>query len=149
MPPAPGTLPLLIFEQATVSIVDAAMQHQFTGARLQFRQREFAQQRNWIVIQLIPSHRIQIKEQSNGIVIPAPPQIARQRPQPLLRRNDESVERSGFANDRSHLPGSFGQHTNFIFRKNSGFDRLHNQNTLQYAAIDQRNAQERLIGVLA
>ena len=33
--------------------------------------------------------------------------------------------------------------------KTRGFDGLHHQNALQNAAIDQRNAEERLVGVLA
>ena len=45
------------------------------------------------MIELTPTQRIEIAEQAGGIVIPAPPQVASQRPEPLLSGRDESIER--------------------------------------------------------
>ena len=115
----------------------------------QLLQRILVQQRDRIVIELPPAHRIEIAEQAGGIVVPAPPQISRQRPQPLLDGRDEAVQRARFAHHRRHLGRRLGQHANLVFRKHSRFHRLHHQHALQHAAIDQRNAQEGLVGVFA
>ena len=82
-------------------------------------------------------------------MVPAPPQVARQCPEPLLQRSDKAIQRSRLAHDRSHLRRRFRQHANFIFAEDAGLDGLHHQHALQNAAIDQRNAQERLVGLFA
>ena len=146
---APGAVGLQIFLLAAVRVVDPAVQHQFARAALERRQRHLGQQRDGIVIQLPPAHRIQIAEQAGGIVVPAPPQIARQRPQPFLRRRDEAIERARLADHRRNLRGGFHQHPNFVLAEYARFDRLHHQHALQHAVIDQRDAQERLVGVFA
>ncbi len=125
------------------------MQHQLRGAGFQFGQRKLSQQRHRIVVQFIPARRIQIEKQAGRIVVPTPPQIARQGPQPLLQRSNETIKRSGFAHNWSDLGGRFRQHSNLVFAENAGLDRLHDQNALQNSAIDQRNSQERLVGILA
>ena len=125
------------------------MQHQFAGAAFQLGQRNLRQQRDRIVIQLPPAHRIEIAEQAAGIVVPAPPQIARQRPQPLLRGRDEAVQRARFADHRRHLRGRLHQHPHFVVAKDARLDGLHHQHALQNASIDQRNAQKRLVGIFA
>ena len=51
--------------------------------------------------------------------------------------------------DRRDLGGGLGQHPHFIFAKDAGLDGLHHQNALQHAAIDQRNAEERLVSIFA
>ena len=102
-----------------------------------------------IVIELPPAHGIEVAEQTAGIVVPAPPQVARQRPQALLRRSDEAVQGARFADDRSHLGSGLAQHANFIFPKDTGRDGLHYQHALQHAAVDQRNAEKRLVSLFA
>ena len=97
-----------------------------------------------IVIQLPPAHRIQVAEQAGGIVVPAPPEIARQRPQPFLRRSDETVERAGLADHRRDLRRRLRQHADFVFSKDARLDCLHDQHALQHAAIDERHAQKDL-----
>ena len=39
--------------------------------------------------------------------------------------------------------------SHFIFPKGAGLDGLHDQNALQNASINQRNAEKRLIGIFA
>ena len=108
-----------------------------------------AEQRDRIVIELPPAHRIQIAEQAGGIVVPAPPQIARQRPQPLLRGSDEAIQRARLAHHRRDLRGRLGQHLDFVVRESARLDRLHHQNALQNSAIDQRHAEKGLVGLFA
>ena len=112
-------------------------------------QRNFREQRDRIVIELPPAQRVQIAEQAGGIVVPAPPQIARQGPQALLHRSDKAIERARLAHHRRDLRGGLGQHLNFVVVKNARVDRLHHQNALQNAAIDQRHSQKRLVSLLA
>ena len=102
-----------------------------------------------IVIELPPAHRIEVAEQAGGVVVPAPPQIARQRPEPLLRGRDEAVERARFAHHRRHLRGGLRQHADLVFAESPRLHGLHHQNALQHAAVDQRHAQKRLVGVFA
>ncbi len=97
------------------------------------------------MIQLAPAHRIQVAKQADGIVIPAPPQVARQRPQPLLRGRDEAIERAGFADHRRDLRGGLRQHANLFRVKDARLDGLHHQDALQDAAIDEGNSEKRLI----
>ncbi len=101
------------------------------------------------MVEFPPAHRVQVAEQAGGILIPAPPQIARDRPQFFLRRGDEAIERARLADHRRYLRRRFGQHANFIVRKSSGLDRLHHQDALQHAAVDDGDAQEGLVGIFA
>src|SRR5271167_671045 len=87
---SPGAVRVQVLLQATIGVIDAAVQHQLRSATLQPSQRKLRQQRNWILIQLPPAHRIEVTEQAGGIVIPTPPQIASQRPESLLRGRDEA-----------------------------------------------------------
>ncbi len=80
----PGSIRFQIFQHAAIGVVHAAMEHDFGGAHFQLGERQLAQQSHWIVVELVPSRRIQIEEETRGVVVPTPPQIARQCPQPLL-----------------------------------------------------------------
>ena len=146
---APGALRILVLAQAAIGVVDPAVQDEFGGARLEFGERIFVQQRDRAVIELTPSQGVNIAEQAARIVIPAPPQIAGQRPQPLLSRRDETVERARFAHDVRYPVRRLGEQTNLILREDSRLQGLHHQNALQHAAIDERNSQERVVIVLA
>ena len=101
------------------------------------------------MVQFAPTRRIQIKKQARRVMVPTPPQIARQRPEPLLQRGDEAIERSRFAYYRSDLRGRLRQHSNFFFAEHAGFDGLHHQNSLQNAPFNQGNAEKRLVSILA
>ena len=77
---APGALGILVLAQAAIGVVDAAVEDEFGGARFQFGERVLVQQRDRTMIELAPAQRIEVAEQARGIVVPAPPQIAGQRP---------------------------------------------------------------------
>ncbi len=98
-------------------------------------------------MKLPPAHRIQVAEQADGIVIPDPPQVTRQRPQPFLHRRDESIQSPGFADDRRNLGRRLRQHPDFVGVKDASLDGLNHQDALQNAAVDHREAEERLIRI--
>jgi len=77
---APGAIGAQILLLAAIGVIDAAVQDQFARALLQFRQGEFGQQSDRVVIQLPKTYRVQVAEQAGRIVIPAPPKITCQRP---------------------------------------------------------------------
>jgi len=62
------------------------MQNQFAGAPLQPREWKPGENGNGIVVELPPAHGVEIEKKAAGIMIPTPPEIARQRPKALLRR---------------------------------------------------------------
>ncbi len=121
------------------------MQNQFRSAPLDLSQWNLAEQRDWILVQLPPARGIQIAKQADAIVVPAPPNVAGQRPEPFLRRSNESVQRASLAHHRRHLVGRLHQHANFILPEDPRVLGLHNQNSLQDPAVDQRYAQERSV----
>src|SRR5437867_483600 len=67
-------------------IVDAAIQHHFCRPLRQSLGREFAQQRDWIVIELPPADWIEIAEEIDDFRMPGPPQVAGQRPTLVVER---------------------------------------------------------------
>jgi hypothetical protein len=69
----PGSLRVLVLAQATIGVVDPAMQNELGGTLFEFVERILVQQRDGTVIELTPALRIDIAEQAGGIVIPAPP----------------------------------------------------------------------------
>src|ERR1700687_1375106 len=93
----PGAVRLKIFLLTTVSVMDTAVQHQLFGATLKFGGRHLYHKLNWILIELSPARGIKVEEQVRGIRVPAPPQIAGERPQSLLDRRDKAVESTRFA----------------------------------------------------
>ena len=130
MPCTPGSLSLLIFPQAPVRVVDAAVQGEFSGSRLQLGEWKLRQQGNRIVIKSAPAYGIEIKEQPHRVMVPTPPQVARQSPEPFLRGSNETIERARFAYDRGDLGRRFAQHANFVFREDPWRHGLDNQNAL-------------------
>ena len=107
------------------------------------------QQRDRVVIQLTPASRIEIVEQAAGVLVPAPPQVARERPQLFLRRRDEPVHDAGLADDRRHLDGGRHQRLDLLVGEVARLERLHHQRALQHAVVDERHAEERLERLLA
>ena len=146
---APGPVRLQILQHAAVGIVHPAVEHEFRRPGFQFGQRHLAQQGDRIMVQFTPAVRIEVEKKAGRVVIPTPPQVPRQGPQPLLQRCDETIEGASLAHHWSNLPGSLGEHSNFLRAENASFDRLHDQNTLQDAAIDQRHPQEGLVSVFS
>ena len=90
------------------------MKHQLSGAAFQPGKWNLVEQGNRVVVEFSPAHRVQVAEQTGGILIPAPPQIAGERPELLLGRGDKAVERASFADDRRDLGGGFAQHLDFV-----------------------------------
>ena len=82
-------------------------------------------------------------------MVPTPPQIAGQSPEPLLGRSNETAQGAGLAHDRSDLGGSLRQHLDLIFPKSLGFDPLHNENALQHASLNERDSEKRLVSIFA
>ena len=83
---APGAVGKQIFLLAAIDVVDAAMQHQFRGAALQLAQGNFTEHGDGILVELPPALGVEIAKEADAVRIPAPPEIAGQRPEPLLRR---------------------------------------------------------------
>src|SRR5208283_2121935 len=146
---SPGALGFFVLAQAAIGIVDAAMQGELAGARLQSFERILIQQRDRTVIELTPAQGVDFAKQPGRIVIPAPPQITGQRPEPFLHRSNETVKGSGFAHNVRDPVRRLGEQTNFIFREDARLRGLDHQYALQHAAIDERNSQERLVIILA
>ena len=84
-------------------MVDAAVQRHLRGAALEPIDVDLLQHRDRIVIALLPQHRIQIAEQADAFVVPAPPEVLRERSEPLVHRRDELSDRARFADDRRQL----------------------------------------------
>jgi hypothetical protein len=72
-----------------VGVIDAAVQHKRRSALFEPCHRNLLQQRNRIVVELAPEHRIERAEDARGVVIPAPPHVPRERLQPVVSRRDE------------------------------------------------------------
>jgi hypothetical protein len=51
--------------------------------------RDLLEQGQRVVIEISPSRGIELAEQARGVRVPAPPEVLRQRVQPLMRRRDE------------------------------------------------------------
>ena len=99
---APGAVGVQIFLLAAIGVVDPAVQHEFARRGVRSPPAEFrSASATGLLIQLPPAHRIQIAKEAGGIVIPTPPEIAGQRPEPLLRGRDEAIESACLAHDRA------------------------------------------------
>ena len=94
-------------------------------------------------------HRIELAEQARRVVVPAPPEVLRERRQPLVRGRDELPERARLADDRRELRAGHRQHPHVVGAEGARLDRLHDEHALQQAAIDDRHAEERAVGILA
>jgi hypothetical protein len=138
-----------IFALAAIRVVDAAVQHEFRRALFERSERNFAEHRNRIVIELAPGHRIDVAEQRRRIAVPAPPEIAREGPEALLHRRDETIEAARLADDGRDLRRGLHQHAHFIFAEIARFRGLNDQYALQDSAIDQRNAEKSFVAVFA
>ena len=103
---APGVARPEVFLEAAVGVVDAAVQRQLRGALVDGRDRQLLQQRDRIVPETAPQAGIEVAEQAGRVLVPAPPQVAGQAAQALLRRRDELALGAGQADDvRELVPG--------------------------------------------
>src|SRR5207302_1773170 len=100
-----GAIGLQIFLLAAVGVIDAAVQHQLAGPALQLSKGNLREQRDRIVVELPPAHRVQVAEEADGIVVPTPPEIASQRPESLLSgrdgRHDEHALQNASVDERN------------------------------------------------
>src|SRR5579864_7046980 len=103
VPGSPGSIVFKIFEHAPIGVVHAAVEHQFSGASFEFGQRDSVEQRDGIVVHFIPTGWVKVHEDARGVVVPAPPEIARECPKTLLQRRNETVECASFADYWSNL----------------------------------------------
>src|SRR5579859_958272 len=149
VPGSPGTVVFQILQHAPIRVVHAAVKHQFGRSSFQLRQGNFAQQSHRIMVQVTPPRRIQVQKKALRVMVPTPPQIARQRPQALLQWRNEAIQGARFAHHWRDLHRSLAQHAYFFCTEHASFHSLDDKDTLQNAAIHQRNAQKRLISVLA
>src|SRR5262249_33931194 len=118
---APSTIVVEVLAEAAVSVVDASMQDELGGTRFKLFQRELSQQRNRVLIEFAPARGIEIEKQAGGVMVPAPPQIAGQRPQAFLNWRDKAVEGTRFTDNWCQLRCGFGEHSYFIGTKYASF----------------------------
>ena len=97
VPGAPGVGRVQILLKAAIGVVDAAVQRQLRGPFLELVDRDLLQQGHGIVVERAPEDRIELAKEAGRVGVPAPPEILRERAQPLVRRGDELPERSRFA----------------------------------------------------
>ena len=82
-------------------------------------------------------------------MIPAPPHIAGEGPKPLLNGGNKAVERARLADYRSHLRGRLDEHADFVLAKDARFPGLNHEHALQKSAIDERDAEKRVVFLFA
>src|SRR5271165_5542133 len=125
------------------------MQYQFRRAALDLFQGNLAKHRDRILIQLPPAHGIQIAKETDAVMVPAPPEIARERPEALLRRSNEAVQGARFADYRCDLVRRFHQHADLRLAKGARVFGLNNEDPLQNAAVDERHAEKGMVDLFA
>ena len=111
--------------------------------------RHLLQQHDRIVVALAPQHRVELAEQADRLVVPRPPQVLRQRREPLMHRRDEVADGARLADDRRQLRAGRRQHPHVVVAERARLGRLHDEHALQHAAIDDRHAEERAIRILS
>ena len=127
---------------APVGVVDAAVQRQLRRARVQLVDRHALEERNGIVIDLAPEGGVELAKEAGRVVVPAPPEILRERGQAMMRRRDVLSDRACLADDRRHLRARHHQHPHVVGAEGARLDRLHDQHALQQPAIEDRHAEE-------
>src|ERR1700722_16222579 len=88
IPSSPCAIGLQILQLETIYVVDSAMQNHLGRPALDPAQRHLTEQRDRVLIQLPPAGRIEVAKDADAIVVPAPPEIPRQRPKPFLNRSN-------------------------------------------------------------
>ena len=100
------------------------------------------------MIQLAPHQRIELAEERCALFIPAPPEIARQLLQPLMRRDHQVLRRPRLAHDRRQLRRRRRQRPYIVLAEAAWLRCLHDEHALQHAAIDDWNPEEGAIRLL-
>ena len=125
------------------------MQDQFGGAAFQLFERDLAEQRDGVLVELTPAGGVQVAKEPDGVLIPAPPEVACQGPESLLGRPDEAVQGARLADDRGDLAGRFDQHADLVLAKGARLLGLDDEDALQDATVDQRHTQEGVVVLFA
>jgi hypothetical protein len=146
---APGAVSLQIFLAAAVDVVDAAVEDQLGGSALDFAQRHLVKKSDGVLIEFAPANGVQVAEEVDAVLIPAPPDVAGEGPKAFLGRSDKAIEGAGFADDGGDLIGGFSEHPYFVVAEDAGFLGLHDEDALENAAIDERDTEEGAILLFA
>ena len=77
---APGAVGVEILALTAVTVVDPAVQDEFGGAMFELFQRHLAEQRDGILVKLTPTHGIEVAEEADRVLVPTPPEVAREGP---------------------------------------------------------------------
>ncbi len=125
------------------------MQLQLLGALLERLDGDLLEQRDGVVIELPPADRIELPEEGRGVVVPAPPEVARERVKALVRRRYRLSERPRFVDDRRQLSARHHEHPHIVLAEGASLDRLHHQHAHQQPAIQDGNTQEGSIRIFA
>ena len=118
-------------------------------ALLDLLDRDLPEQRHRVVPGFPPQGRIELPEQIRRVVVPAPPEVLRERGEALMRRRDDQTERAGFADDRRQLRARHHQHPHVVLGEGARLDRLDDQHALEEPAVDQRDAEKRVVRIFA
>ncbi len=146
---APRVRRVQILLQPAVGVVDAAVQRELRRPLFELVDGNLLKQGHRVVVERPPEHRIELAEEAGRVRVPAPPQVLRQSPQPLMRGRDELTERPRLGHDRRHLRPGHGQQPHVLGAEGPGLDRLDDEHALQQAAFDDRDAEKRAIRVFA
>ena len=147
--PAPRVARAQILLHPPVGVVDAAVQGELRRALLEMLDGHLVEQGHGVVADLAPRHRIELAEERGRVGVPAPPQVLRQRLEPLMAGRDELAERPRFADDRPQLGAGGLQHAHVRVAERPRFGRLDDQHALEQPAIHDRHAEKRSIRILA
>ena len=134
---------------AAIRVVDAAVQHERRRALFEQRGRYLPEQGDRIVIECAPQRRVERPEEARGVVIPAPPHVARERIQPLVCGCDKLPQRARLAYDRGELRSCHREHTDRIGAECARLGRLDDEYALQQSLVDERDPEKRVIRVFA
>ncbi len=107
------------------------------------------EQRDGVVIELAPQHRIERPEQTDRVVVPAPPHVAGQRLEPVVRGHHELSDGAGLRNDRRELGAGGRQHPDGVRAEDARFLGLDDQHALKQPPIDKGHAQEGVVRVFS
>src|SRR5579863_5196887 len=103
------------------------MQDELRGAALDFAEGNFAKKGNGILIELAPARRVEIAKKADAFVVPGPPEVARQSPEPFLRGSHETVEGASLTDYGRDFAGGFAQAANLIVAKHARFLGLNDE----------------------
>ncbi len=137
-----------VLVHAAVGVVDPPVQRELRRTLLEPVDRHLLEERHRVVAHLAPQNRVQLAEQAGRLVVPAPPQVLRDCAQTLLERGHNLPESPRLADNGRELGPRGDQHPHVGRLEHALLDRLHDQYSLEQAAIEHRDAEKRSIRVL-